>query len=97
MVSVEKGLKKEFLPEIEESFDYLINYLNENERTERTDFVLVIMARNLIERVKTIQILSDSSREESLSILTRAFLELIVSIRFILLHDTEKRGSILLL
>lgn len=87
------GLKKEFIPEIEKAYDYLIGYLNENDRNELVDIVLVTMTKNLIERVKTIQLLSESNREESISILTRAFLELNVSIRFILLEDTEKLAT----
>lgn len=52
----------------------------------------MMMVKNLLERVRTIQFLGQVGREESIAILTRAFLELNVSLRFILKENTNNRA-----
>lgn len=57
-----------------------------------TDNVLIMLVKNLLERVKTIHILSKMGREESITILTRSFLKLEVSLKFILKSQIDQRA-----
>lgn len=86
-------LQKGLLKGVENAYQLIVEHLVENEKTTITDTVLVMMTKNIIERVKTIQILSEMNREESITILTRAFLELQVSLIFILQKNTNERAQ----
>lgn len=75
------------------AYQRIIHHLNEiNEKSTLTDNVLIMMTKNLLERIRTIQLLSKIEREESITILTRSFLELQVSLKFILNSNTDQRA-----
>lgn len=77
----------------EEAYQRIIKHLNDKNETNTTNHILMAMTKNLLERVRTIQVLSKINREESISILTRAFIELYVSLKFILMDNTNKRAK----
>ncbi|MBF2388204.1 hypothetical protein [Listeria welshimeri] len=54
-------------------YERIIEHLNEKGPPTHTNTVLMVTIKNLLERVGTIQILAKIGREESLTILTRAF------------------------
>ena len=75
------------------AYQRIIHHLNEiNEESPLTDNILIMMTKNLLERIRTIQLLSKIEREESITILTRSFLELQVSLKFILNSNTDQRA-----
>lgn len=86
-------LQKSLLEGIEKAYHLIIEHILEKKKNSLTDTVLIMMTKNIIERVKTIQILSEIHREESITILTRAFLELEISLIFILKTNTEERAK----
>lgn len=88
-----KQLQKGFLEGAEDAYQQIIGFLNEKDKVTLTDNVLIMMTKNLLERVRTIQVLGNIEREESITILTRAFLELQVSLNFILNDNTENRAK----
>lgn len=74
-------------------YQYIVGHtIKQNEEQTLTDNVLIMLVKNLLERVKTIHILSKMEREESITILTRSFLELEVSLKFILESQTDRRA-----
>lgn len=85
----DKQLEVKWLEGAEEAYHRVITNLNQKGKITLTDQVLVMIVKNLLESIKTIQILSILNREESIPILTRAFIELQVSLRFILKKNTE--------
>lgn len=60
---------------------------------DRTNYVLMSIVINMIERTKTIMFLTDAARYESIGILVRSFLELHVSLVFILEKETDLRAK----
>ncbi|MBC1778926.1 DUF5677 domain-containing protein [Listeria booriae] len=86
-------LRDGLLDGAEAVYERIIEHLNEKGPPAHTDTVLMMITKNLLERVKTIQILTKTGREDSLTILTRAFLELQVSLKFILKDETDKRAN----
>lgn len=85
-------LQDGFIKGSEEAYLRIIEHLNKKNEFSLTDKVLMMMIKNLLEKVRTIQLLGKSEREESISILTRAFLELNVSLRFIIKENTNNRA-----
>ncbi|EAD0071838.1 hypothetical protein AM613_14105 [Listeria monocytogenes] len=89
----DKILQDELLDGAKAVYERIIEHLNEKGPPTHTNTVLMVIIKNLLERVDTIQMLAKMGREESLTILTRAFLELQVSLNFILKDDTDKRAN----
>ncbi|HLR68700.1 MAG TPA: DUF5677 domain-containing protein [Virgibacillus sp.] len=88
-----KQLQKGFLEGAEDAYQQIIGFLNKKDEITLADNVLIMMTKNLLERVRTIQVLGNIEREESIAILTRAFLELQVSLNFILKDNTKNRAK----
>lgn len=59
----------------------------------KTSYVLHSILINLIERTRTIKILSELKQTESVGILVRSFIELVVSTDYILERETDKRAQ----
>lgn len=77
----------------EAAYQHIVGHINtQSDEQTLTNNVLIMLVKNLLERVKTINILSKMGREESITILTRSFLELEVSLKFILESQTDRRA-----
>lgn len=61
--------------------------------SDTTNYVLMSIVINMIERTKTIMYLTDKARYESIGILVRSFFELHVSLVFILEKETDLRAK----
>jgi hypothetical protein len=59
---------------------------------DKTNYVVHSIFINLIERARTIKILTDLRQTESVGVLVRSFIELVVSIDYILEKETDKRA-----
>lgn len=69
---------------------------NKSERSTNSELLnqcLFTMAKTLIEKAKTIKILTDQEQFESLGVIVRSFIELRVSFKYIIEADSEKRAK----
>ncbi len=66
---------------------------NKSQKITLTDEILMMMVKNLLEKVRTIQLLGELGRKESIAILTKVFLELNVSLRFIIKENADNHAK----
>lgn len=87
---MKKVLSNELIEASQDVYHRIITMLNEKERYKYEDYVILNLVKNYLEKIKTIKILSELEREESITILTRAAFEVYVSLIHIIDGDTEK-------
>lgn len=82
-------LHTNFIENAENCYSKIIDSLIENELYSDTNAIIMMMTKNYIDRVKTISVLSNLERVESITVLTRTLIELYVSI----LHIIDSENS----
>lgn len=92
--------KTEISPEILKNAKFACNRVskllsNKNKQMQVSieDSVIVSLAANLLERADTVNFLAINNKEDSITVLTRSYIELSANLRFILKEKTKRRAE----